>query len=773
MATAQRTRLFDPSISPAQNGSAQHTLANPGIIAGTSLSIIVPTLNEAENIEPLLSEIHMAVDGLPLEVIFVDDSADNTALVIQENSSRYPFDVRLIARPPDRRTGLGSAVVEGMHLASNQWICVMDGDLQHPPTVILELLGQAQTTGSDLVLGSRLVDGGSTEGLSSFRSFVSRALAVGSRLLFHNRLKNVTDPLTGFFVFKKDAVDPDILDPDGFKILLDILIRCPKMRVSEVPFTFGHRHGGESKASSRELFRLFRHMVILQLASLAHLLRFVTVGASGLVVNVFLLAIFTELLGFHYLLSAFAATQGSTLWNYIWTEVWVFGDRSQRQEQLGRRLVSFFLMNNFFFLLRGPFLALLVSRFGMHYLTANIITLALMTGLRFIFADRVIWRKGRTTMKTKDFYYSIHDIINIHSDRRLPELGSFLVDNPPEVVDLDVRINMNPYSFQKPDSILYQETFGRAGFCIVINRSEAITEIVASPLVGKSPHVLYTNVVEPILRWMFVRKGYALMHGACVALDGQAIFITAKTDTGKTTTILHTMRENLDTSDFLSDDMTIVADNGQVFSYPKPLTISQHTVQAIGGAPLSKKQRMFLQVQSRLHSRTGRRIGLSLANSFVGGATLNAIVQMFIPPPKYMVDSIIPNARYADSGQLAHIVIIERGPDGDFAVKEPEKSDILIANAEDAYGFPPYPVLADVLSSWNGEDLHRRELAIVTSAVRDLPAHRLASTTFDWYARFPKLIDSAAVEQPKVKTTDLGELATPKIQPVHVAASTD
>lgn len=773
MDTAQRSRLFDRVIRPSKNGVAYRSVSSPGIAPGTSLSIVVPTLNEADNIEPLLREINRAVDGLPLEVIFVDDSTDNTCEVIQAAESRFPFDVRLLARPPERRTGLGTAVVEGMRLASNEWICVMDGDLQHPPSVILELLEQAQTSGSELVLGSRLVDGGSTEGLSLFRSFVSRTLAFSSRALFLKRLKNVSDPLTGFFVFKRDAVDPDLLNPNGFKILLDILIRCPKMSVSEVPFTFGQRHGGESKASSRELFRLFRHMAMLQLASIAHLLRFVTVGTSGLLINTILLAIFTELLGIHYLFSAFAATQGSTLWNFIWTEVWVFGDRPHRQEQLGRRIVSFFLLNNFFLLLRGPLLALLVARFGMHYVSANLLSLVLMTGLRFIFADRVIWRKGKTKMKTKDYYYSIHDIIHIHSDRRLPELAYFCVESPPEVVHLNVRTDINPYSYQEPTSIVYNETFGRAGFCIVINRSESKTEVVASPLVGKSPHVLYTNVVEPILRWMFVRKGYALMHGACVAFDGQAIFITAKTDTGKTTTILHTLRENLDTSDFLSDDMTIFADNGQVFSYPKPLTISQHTVQAIGGAPLSKKQRLFLQVQSRLHSRTGRRIGLTLADSFIGGATLNAIVQMFIPPPKYMVDSLIPGARYADSGRLGHIVIIERGPDGEVEVKETEKSDILIANADDAYGFPPYPVLADVLSSWNGKDLHHRELAIVTSAVRDLPAHRLASTSYDWYARFPKLISSSADEQPIPQATDKGDLVPSEIKGVPVAASTD
>lgn len=743
MAVIDRIRRSDQVTELNWTEASGQQSFSPDLPPAVSLSIVVPTLNEAENVEPLLLEIQESITGTPLEVIFVDDSEDNTPSIVRKVGAQFPFNVRLIARPPERRTGLGTAVVEGIRIASNDWICVMDGDLQHPPSVISKLLQHALDSGSDLVLGSRLAKGGGTEGLSPFRQLVSRVLAFGSRTIFYTRLGKVTDPLTGFFVFRRAAVDPDLLKPDGFKILLEILIRCPSLRVSEVPFEFGQRHGGESKASSREVFRLFRHMATLQLSILAHLLRFLTVGASGLFVNSLLLALFTELFGFHYLFSAFAATQGSTLWNYVWTEVWVFGDRPQNQKSLGRRLLSFFLLNNLALLFRGPLLALLVSVFGLHYLLANFITLVLMTTLRFIFADRVIWRKGRSQMETKEYYYSIHDIIHVRSDNKLPELGYFRVADQLPTVDLDVRTVLNPWSFKRPDSILYNEMLGRAGFCMVINRSEDRTDVYASPLIGRSPHVLYTNVVEPLLRWMLVRKGYALMHGACVAFDGQAIFITAETDTGKTTTILNTIRENLDRSDFLSDDMTIFTESGQVFSYPKPLTISQHTVQAIGGAPLTRSQRMFLPVQSRLHSRTGRRIGLKLADTFLGGATLNAIAQILIPPPKYMVDSLIPGARYTDTGQLAHVVIIERGPDNQVRIRGSQKSDILIANAEDAYGFPPYPVLADEFSSWFGEDLHLRELAIVSAAVRGLPAHRLTSSTYDWYARFPQLIGSS------------------------------
>jgi hypothetical protein len=326
----------------------------------------------------------------------------------------------------------------------------------------------------------------------------------------------------------------------------------------------------------------------------------------------------------------------------------------------------------------------------------------------------------------------------------LPELDYFRSEEPIEPVDINVRIEKVPIAHRKSDSIFYSEVLGQYGFSIVINRNETHTDVVASPLVGQSPHVLYTNVVEPLLRWAFVRKGYALMHGACIAFGGKALFITAKTDTGKTTTILHTIRNNLDTCHFLSDDMTIFDREGNVLSYPKPLTISQHTLQAVGGSPLTDKENFFLQIQSRLHSRSGRRAGMLLNSAAMPAATLNAIVQKLIPPPKFMVDRLIPGARYADEAQLTRIVLIERGPTMEAELEEREKVGILVANADDAYGFPPYPVLADSLSSWKGKDLHEAEQEIVASAIQGLPAVHLRSSRYDWYKRLPQLVNQPA-----------------------------
>jgi dolichol-phosphate mannosyltransferase len=367
--------------------SAEHSLLQP------QLSVIVPTRNEAKNVGPLLERVRAATQGLITEVIFVDDSTDNTPAVIEDEGKHSPLEVSLIARPLERRNGLGKAVVEGMRAAKADWVCVMDGDLQHPPEVIPQLLHHAYATNTTLVAASRLTEGGGTAGLSLRRKVISYALAFGSRLVFSKQLRKITDPLTGFFLFRRDMVNPDDLQPEGFKILLEVLVRSPRLRVSELPFEFAERNAGESKANSNEAVKLFRQMLRLSLSSQAHLLRFMAVGLTGLVVNTLLLALFTEGFGLLYIVSAILATQGSSLWNFALTETWVFRERRE-DGRLFHRLLSYMTVNNGALLLRGPLLVFFVSWLSVHYLAANVLSLVMLMLLRYLIADRLIWKKS-------------------------------------------------------------------------------------------------------------------------------------------------------------------------------------------------------------------------------------------------------------------------------------------------------------------------------------------------------------------------------------------
>jgi dolichol-phosphate mannosyltransferase len=359
-----------------------------------TIAIIIPTKNEMGNIEPLLTRIDQATRGIGAEVVFVDDSTDETPQVIRDLRNQFPFQITLIARPPERRgNGLGGAVVEGLRAARAPWVCVMDGDLQHPPELIPEILRHAEECESDIVVGSRLAPGGNVSSLGRRRILVSQLLAMAARATFPVRLRKITDPLSGFFVARRAALNLDALRPDGFKILLEILIRCPDLRVSEMPIEFGFRHAGESKASIREVIRFYRLMLRLRLAGAEGFARFLAVGVAGLVVNNLALAAFIELIGLHYLVSAIVATQLSTLWNFSLTEAWVFKQRNTEHSML-KRLVSYLLINNLLLLLRGPLLALMVDKLGVHYLISNLVSLGAITLLRYFMADRWIWTEA-------------------------------------------------------------------------------------------------------------------------------------------------------------------------------------------------------------------------------------------------------------------------------------------------------------------------------------------------------------------------------------------
>ena len=741
------------------------------------ISLVIPTRNEAGNIEPLLMRIHQAVKGIATEVVFVDDSTDNTPEVIGKLQEWFPLPIKLIHRPKElRRNGLGGAVVEGFKAAQAKWMCVMDADLQHPPEMIPRLYRQAQKTGADIVMGSRLAPGGDASSLGFTRTVISYVFAWTTRLTFPQRLRKVTDPLTGFFMTRRAAVNPEELRPDGFKILLEILVSHPHLTVAEVPIQFGYRNAGESKASVTETVKFFRGLFRLRLGANKNFAKFLLVGLSGLFVNSLALWAFTEVTALHYLLSAILATQVSTLWNFGLTESWVFGKRATDRTFVAR-LVSFLLMNNAMLLLRGPIMTLLVSQVGVHYVLANLISLFAMTVLRYLLADKWIWnakeslrtsneeRKVDMPVKTENFSYSynIHDILRVASMYELPELEYFRVPALRSEPDIRIRLERrrrdrrrtrtasvknfgnnqrrsgNDRRYEK--KIQYTESLGRYGFEVSIAYKDCV-EVAVSPILRFSPHVLYTNVVEPILRWNFVRKGYALVHAACVSFDGQAVMITAQTDTGKTSTILRTV-DNYACS-FLSDDMTIVSKDGRVMSYPKPLTISNHTLSAVNAnSSLTWWERIALQFQSKLHSKGGRKVGMNISKSKLPAATMNAIVQMIVPPPKYMVHRLIPKATYVNQAKLAGAVIIERGSQFEETLAHEQAVETFVSNAEDAYGFPPYPILADSLSRWDGQDLHPQEQAIIDEALKTIHTVRLRDPKFNWWQRLPVITQSA------------------------------
>ncbi len=395
----------------AREEPAPGTLVPP-LDRPVTLSLILPTRDEADNVQPLVDRIADALRGIPIQVIFVDDSSDHTPHVIQHASQRSPLEIHLIARPPERRTGgLGGAVIEGIRAARAPWICVMDADLQHPPELVPQLMQQAIEKHADLVVASRYAPHSNARSLGMMRAGISRGLGYLARVLFPRRLSQVSDPLTGFFLFRRDAIDVEQLQPRGFKILLEILIRFPGRRVVDVPFEFGKRHSGQSKASVREAVRYLTLLWSLRFGGdIGRLTKFVIVGLSGLLVNSLALAAATELFGIHYLISAAIATICSTLWNFAFTEGWVFNDRERTQGRL-RRFIQFFAVNNAALALRAPILLVLTSGLNIHYLVSNLVSIGAMTILRYLFSDTWIWSRSAPATKAADARGAVRPVL--------------------------------------------------------------------------------------------------------------------------------------------------------------------------------------------------------------------------------------------------------------------------------------------------------------------------------------------------------------------------
>ena len=529
--------------------------------------------------------------------------------------------------------------------------------------------------------------------------------------------------------------------------------------MSEVPFHFGERHAGASKADMREGLRFLRLLWRLRIGdTVAHFARFGLVGLTGLAVNTLVLALLTGGLGVYYLAGAILATQVSTLWLFALTDLWVFRDRTAGRSRL-KRLGLYALMNNAALLLRGPLLVLLVSGLGVQYLLGNVISLVLLTVVRYGVADVWIWARdplGHEAVVTHD--YDIHGLLSVRSEVSLPELEGFRVKRALTRPNIDVKLGLpaangngnhnghvevssNGSNGHGPERrIRYREGFPGLGFGVEIVIGQRI-EVTASPALRFSPHVLYTNVVEPILRWTFVEKGHALVHGACLADgDGRALLITARTDTGKTTTTLKALENHAQPWSFLSDDLTLVAADGRVLAYPKPLTISRHTVKAVKRAALSRRERMGLLVQSKIHSRSGRRVAMRIAGLRLPAATINLVVQALIPPPKYFVERLVPGVAHARQARLAGMVVIQRDGDGATVMGAEEALETLMANCADAYGFPPYAEIEGFLNN-NGRDLRADERAIVAAALAGVRTTLLKSRTMDWWQGLPSVAD--------------------------------
>lgn len=310
------------------------------------LSIIVPVLNEAKNLSILVDRLSDALDKdqIDWEVIFVDDdSQDKRRSTLLQLANKNPR-VRFLSRIG--RQGLSSAAIEGMLSSSAQHLAVMDGDLQHDEALLPKMLAELNREDLDIVVGSRFAEGASLGEFSSRREKVSNLGNWLARLTIKTELK---DPLSGFFMVKRQSFEPTVynLSGTGFKILVDILASSPRpLKVKELGFTFGKRIHGESKIDSLvaiEFLTLLAEKWIGHLVPVRFLF-FAAVGGLGVFIHLAILTLLFKTLAWPFYTAQAVATLLTMAINFSLNNVLTYRDRRLSGAGYIKGLLSFYLV---------------------------------------------------------------------------------------------------------------------------------------------------------------------------------------------------------------------------------------------------------------------------------------------------------------------------------------------------------------------------------------------------------------------------------------------
>lgn len=378
------------------------------------LSLVIPTYNERQNIAALVTQLTQLLEHhLPgdYELILVDDnSPDRTWELGLTLTASFPA-LNVMHRTTER--GLSSAVIRGWQVARGQVLGVIDADLQHPPEILLQLLDELEK-GADLVLASRHVEGGGVSEWSFIRRTLSRGAQMLGLIVLPTVVSRVSDPMSGYFLVQRPAIAGTVLNPKGYKILLEVLGRGNVQAIAEVGYVFQERSQGESKVTWRHYLDYLHHLLRLRsrgrftnlVPTLAKLpmgrfVRFAIVGFSGVFVDYAVFSLLLSQLGLNQFgllgltVSNVIAAETAIFNNFLWNDAWTFSDIAQRQ--LGwqarlKRLLKFNLVCLVGVFLNTLLLTLLVELLGLSPYLAKLIAIAAVTFWNFWVNLKLSWR---------------------------------------------------------------------------------------------------------------------------------------------------------------------------------------------------------------------------------------------------------------------------------------------------------------------------------------------------------------------------------------------
>ncbi|MEQ8468011.1 glycosyltransferase [Coleofasciculus sp. E1-EBD-02] len=360
-------------------------------------SLIIPTYKEAKNIPQIVEQLSRLLDSQlagDYELIVVDDnSPDDTWKVAQELTADYP-QLQVMRRIEER--GLSTAVIRGWQVARGEVLGVIDADLQHPPELLLPLWSEIQR-GADLAVASRHVEGGGVSDWSIIRRFLSRGAQTIGLILLPGVIGRVSDPMSGYFMVRRQCLVGRPLSPLGYKILIEVLGRGKVPWIGEVGYVFQERQAGESKVTWKQYVEYLQHLLRLRL-SLGHIGRFIrfgVVGFSGVFVDMAVFYLLREHVELGLTRSAILSAEVAILNNFLWNDLWTFGDISRHQRGWRKRLKRFLKFNLICLaglILNVLLVNLLFNVFGINEYVSKLIAIAAVTVWNFWINLKLSWR---------------------------------------------------------------------------------------------------------------------------------------------------------------------------------------------------------------------------------------------------------------------------------------------------------------------------------------------------------------------------------------------
>ncbi len=360
-------------------------------------SLIIPTYKEAKNIPQIVEQLSRLLDSQlagDYELIVVDDnSPDDTWKVALELTADYP-QLRVMRRIDER--GLSTAVIRGWQAARGEVLGVIDADLQHPPELLLQLWSEIQR-GADLAVASRHVEGGGVSDWSIIRRLLSRGAQTIGLILLPGVIGRVSDPMSGYFMVRRQCLVGRPLSPLGYKILIEVLGRGKVPWIGEVGYVFQERQAGESKVTWKQYVEYLQHLLRLRL-SLGHIGRFIrfgVVGFSGVFVDMAVFYLLREHVELGLTRSAILSAEVAILNNFLWNDVWTFGDISRHQRGWRKRFKRFLKFNLICLaglILNVLLVNLLFNVFGINEYVSKLIAIAAVTVWNFWINLKLSWR---------------------------------------------------------------------------------------------------------------------------------------------------------------------------------------------------------------------------------------------------------------------------------------------------------------------------------------------------------------------------------------------